>query len=173
MVTLATEFARSGVRVSLVLPTATGPYLSRVPPDVQIVDLDCARVVSSLPGLVGYLRRERPDALLSAMTHANVIALWARRLAGVRTRLVVSERNTLSRTSRSSPVLRRELMPRLAKRFYPWADAIVAVSSGVADDLAEVASLPRERITVIHNPDRFRLAHQTFRTGAPPSVVRD
>lgn len=152
MVTLATEFARRGVRVSLVLCSATGPYLSRVPPDVKVVDLKCPRVSRSLPRLVRYLRQERPDGLLSAMTHANLTALWARRLAGISTRLVVSEHNTLSRASRSAPVVRQRLMPLLARCFYPWADEIVAVSQGVADDLADVARLPRHRVTVVYNP---------------------
>ncbi len=43
-------------------------------------------------------------------------------------------------------------MPWFAGRFYPWADEIVAVSQGVADDLAQVAGVPRERIEVIYNP---------------------
>ena len=152
MLNLATEFSRSGVEVALVLSTAEGPYLSLVPPDVTIVNLKCTRVLASLPRLVGYLRKKRPSGLLSAMTHANITALWAKRMAGVSTRIVVSERNTLSRASRSSPLRRQRLMPYLAKRFYPWADHIVAVSRGVADDLAEVANLPKDRITVIYNP---------------------
>ena len=101
MVTLATELSRGGLCVSLVLSKAEGPYLSVVPSDVQIVDLGCARVLWSLPRLAGYLRRERPSVVISAMTHANVTALWARRIARVSTRVIVTERNTLSRTSRS------------------------------------------------------------------------
>ena len=49
-----------------------------------------------LPGLVRYLRAERPDALFAAMPTPNLLAVWARRLAGVPTRVLVSERNTLS-----------------------------------------------------------------------------
>ena len=152
MVNLATEFSRRGAAVSLVLSTAKGPYLSLVPPEVTIVDLGCRRVLWSLPRLAAYLRRERPRGMLSAMTHANVIALWAKRLAGVPTRLVVSERNTLSEALRAAPAVRRTIMRYLVKRFYPWADDIVAVSHGVADDLAEITGLPRVRIAVIYNP---------------------
>ena len=180
MVNLATEFSRRGAHVSLVLSSAEGPLLSLVPPCVSVIDLRSPRVLRSLPGLVRYLRRERPDALLSAMTHANLIALWARRIARGRTRLVVSERNTLSRTSRSSPVIRQRLMPQLAKRFYPWADKVVAVSQGVADDLASVASLPRRRITVIYNPlvsqsishrAQQPTGHPWFESGGSPVIL--
>ena len=180
MVTLATELSRGGFCVSLVLSKAEGPYLSVVPSDVQIVDLGCARVLWSLPRLAGYLRRERPSVVISAMTHANVTALWARRIARVSTRVIVTERNTLSRTSRSPPMIRQRLMPYFAKCLYPWADEIVAVSHGVADDLADVARVPRGRIAVIYNPivsdsllERAKLPpdHPWFEAGGAPVIL--
>ena len=36
--------------------------------------------------------------------------------------------------------------------FYPRAEAVVAVSEGVARDLAELTGLSREKIKVIYNP---------------------
>ena len=49
------------------------------------------------------------------------------------------------------PAKRREL-PQLAARFYGEADGIVAVSTGVADDLAAITDLDRRQIKVIYNP---------------------
>jgi hypothetical protein len=43
-------------------------------------------------------------------------------------------------------------MPHLIKIFYPWADAIVANSRGVAEDLMKLTGLPRDKIQVIYNP---------------------
>lgn len=111
--------------------------------------------VRYIPSLARYLRRERPATLLSGMTYSNLLALWARRLAGADTRIVVTERNTLS--ARIGDVGRRgrarwSQVPPLVGRVYRWADAIVAVSDGVADDLTAVTGLPRDRITTIHNP---------------------
>jgi glycosyltransferase involved in cell wall biosynthesis len=65
---------------------------------------------------------------------------------------VISERNTLSVTSRHARRWRARLVPGLARRLYGRADAIVAVSRGVAEDLARLTGLPRERIDVIYNP---------------------
>ncbi|HOR00742.1 MAG TPA: glycosyltransferase [Anaerolineae bacterium] len=180
MLKLAGGIADRGFAVDLVLAHATGPLLGEVPATVHLVDLGARRVLASLPGLVSYLRRERPAALLSVL-HANMVALWARRLAGVPTRIAVSERNTLSREAgHYASDLRLRLMPRLARRCYPWADAIVAVSQGVADDLAQAARLPRECIRVIYNPivtPQFvaklhePLEHPWFDMGEPPVIV--
>ncbi|MCK0715825.1 glycosyltransferase [Chromohalobacter sarecensis] len=177
MVTLANGFATRGVPVDLVVVAAEGAYLADVSPHVRLVELGASRVLFSLPALVRYLRRERPYALLSALNHANIIALWARKLARSGTRLVVSERNTLSRDVSSGRFKRG--LPWLMRLSYPSADAIVAVSSGVADDLAQTVRLPRERIDVVYNPINTKLAqlcetpltHPWLKSGQPPVIV--
>jgi glycosyltransferase involved in cell wall biosynthesis len=48
--------------------------------------------------------------------------------------------------------LREQAIPWLLGRLHHWADEVVAVSKGVADDLSRVTGMPRERIEVIYNP---------------------
>src|ERR671919_1830197 len=91
MLNLAHGVAERGYPVDLVLAQAKGPYLSGVHKSVRIVDLKASRVMASLPALARYLRKERPEALISALNYANVIALWARRLVGVPKRVLVNE----------------------------------------------------------------------------------
>ncbi|GAB4348861.1 MAG: glycosyltransferase [Immundisolibacter sp.] len=110
-----------------------------------------SRALRHLPALVRYLKAERPAALLSAKTPVNLMALWARRRAGVPLRLVVSERVQLSAIATADRPAKRSALPRLAARFYPEADAIVAVTAGVADDLAALIGLDRARVTVVYN----------------------
>jgi len=178
--TLARGLAERGYAVDLVLAQAEGPYLTEVPGSVRVVDLGASRVLLSLPALVAYLRRERPQAMLSALRHANIIALWARRLAGVPTRVVVSERDTLSLSVQHVRSRRGRLMPQLIRRFYPWADGVVAISKGVADDLARMTGIPRQRIQVIYNPvvtpelqakAQAPLEHPWFKPGEPPVLL--
>ena len=177
---LAGGMAEKGYDVDLVLARAEGPYLAEVPESVRVIDLKASRTLTSLPGLARYLQRERPQAMLSILGHANLIALWARRLAHVPTRMVVSVRNTLSRSAQRSPNLRMRLMLNLVRRFYPWADGIVSVSKGVADDLSQVAGIARGRIQVIYNPivtpalqvkARASLNHPWFTKGQAPVVL--
>jgi glycosyltransferase involved in cell wall biosynthesis len=150
MLTLANAIAERGYRVDLVLAKAEGPHLNDIGHGVEIVDLDASRVFLSLPGLVRYLRRENPPVLLSAMSHANVIALLARRLSGKNIRTVVSERSTPS-ASRST-MWRAKLVSPLMRFMYPFADGITAVSFGVARDLAATIGIAIDRIDVIYNP---------------------
>jgi glycosyltransferase involved in cell wall biosynthesis len=151
LLTLADGFTRRGIAVDLVLAKASGAYQDEVPPSVRVVDLKAGRVLTSLPRLVRYLRAERPEVLLTTMAHANVVGLWARRLAGGQTRVIIREANNLSvATDRGKG--RNKLLPMLVRRYYRWADEIVAVSDGVAEDLLEVTDLPRSKIRVLPNP---------------------
>ncbi len=177
---LADAVAGRGHAVDLVLSRAVGPLLSQVPRRVRLVDLGASRALTSLPALARYLRRERPDAMLSVLNRANLVALCARSLTGVPARLVVSEHNTLSRWAKKSWSPRVRLTPWLARCSYRWATAVVAVSQGVADDLVEVWRIPRERVQVIYNPVVTReleekaaapLTHPWFRPGEPPVIL--
>ena len=181
---LATGFVGRGYAVDLVLAQATGPHLAWIPGSVRLVELNpwhprALRTLAALPALVRYLRRERPDALLSAL-HANIVALWARRLAGIPQRVVISEHCTFSQHHHQSPGLYYRLMIGLARRFYPWAEGVLAVSEGVAEDLAQVAGISRNRIQVIYNPvvtpelrkkAQEPLKHAWFETGQPPVLL--
>ncbi|AWN14280.1 glycosyltransferase [Salinisphaera sp. LB1] len=107
--------------------------------------------------LAEYLRRERPDVMISALFYANLAAIWARQLAGVPTRLVVSQRNTLSQLIAEGVESRRaawrwRYLPALLNRCYARADRVVAVSDGVGDDLARMIELDRHKITTLYNP---------------------
>ena len=177
---LAQGFAERGLAVDLVLAQAEGPYLDQVSSKVRLIDLKAPRVLLSLPALIRYLRQERPAALLCAMHHANLVALWAKRLSGLSTRVVVTVHNSLSHFFQSSSPRRAELIPFLLPLFYPWTDKIVTVSEGLADDLAQTANLPRHQIQVIYNPvvtlDLFTksqapLDHFWFRPGEPPVIL--
>ena len=180
MVNLARGLAELGLQVDLVLANAEGPLLTDVPIGVNVVDLSAKRVLYCLPGLIGYLRRERPDALLAAMEHTNLVALWAKKLSGVTTRVVVSVHNIVSQDIANAQNMRAKVIPLLVRIIYPWAYAVVAVSEGVADDLAQLTGLPRSKLQVIYNPAvtpellvraEEPLDHPWFQPGEPPVIL--
>ncbi|MEZ5931158.1 MAG: glycosyltransferase [Alphaproteobacteria bacterium] len=114
-----------------------------------------ARQLGLIPALARYLRKERPDGLIAATTYMNLAAIWARTLADVPTRVLVSERTHLSeslRSGRSARAWRWRYLPSLLHRTYPMADAVTAVSVGAARDLEHLAALPKGTVRAIYNP---------------------
>jgi len=152
MLNLAGGFAEQGLDVDLVLVKAEGPYILQISPRVRTVKLEGHRLLMSLPALIRYLQRERPVVLISALEDTNMVALWAKRLAGVSTQVVVTVHAHISRGLQNATRLKHKLIPYFVPWFYPWADEIIAVSQGVAEDLAHISGLPLAKIKVIYNP---------------------
>lgn len=150
MLDLIGDFAGRGLRIDLILAQARGAYLAEVPTAVSLIDLDRARVSSAFLPLLRHLRRTRPKALFSTLEHANVVALMAARwVPGLR--VVVREANTLSHDLATEDA-RSRLLLGLMRFSYRRADAVIAVSEGVADGLRSGLGVPDERLRVIANP---------------------
>jgi glycosyltransferase involved in cell wall biosynthesis len=173
---LATELSAQGDRVDLVLAEASGPLLAEVPRDVRIVELGIPGALRSLPSalrrmpagmvlaqgtprllratdrLARYLRAEQPDALLATLRGPCLMAIWARREARSRSRVVVRLANHATAEARGETSPFKRDYPALVRRFYPQADRVVAVSQAMADDLVLRVGLERGAIEVIHNP---------------------
>ena len=149
MLTLANKFAERGHRVDLVLAKAEGPYLPDMSDKVRLVDLNVPRVLRSLWPLMRYLRRERPDAMLSALNYANVIAILAWKLARVPTRLVVSEHTAVSRPLKGRTI---SITRHLMKRLYPIADKVVCVSGEIEKNMQRLIGVPPDKTVTIYNP---------------------
>ena len=176
MVNLANAFADRGLRVDLVLSKAEGPYINKISSDVRIIDLNAKRVLASLPGLIKYLKRECPSSLLSTLTHSNIIALWARCLANVKTRVVVREASVMRHRNGD----KYRLIALLIRLFYQWADEIVAVSKGVKGELCNNIGCKPELIKVIYNPtvipslihhSQEIVIHPWFLPNSPPVIL--
>ncbi len=180
MVNLARGLVQQGLKVDFVLNRVGGAYQDHLPPEVRIVDLKAPRLIKALPLLIAYLWRERPAVLLSTLHYTSEIALLAARLSGMPTRVVLREPNTLSLHVKLEAARNERWSPLFARLLYPWADGIVAISHGVAQDLAQITGLPQQRIRVIYSPvispelpERARapVEHPWFAPGEPPVVL--
>jgi len=157
IVNLANEFVTRDIDTDIVLSRAEGPYVSEVDERVNIVNLEAPELpgysaLGALKPLRRYLEYKKPDAFLSALTRANIVALSAHRTTNVPARMVVSERNNLSKRIKEMGKLRFRVLPWIVRATYRWADAIIPISEGVGDDLARTANISREKMRTIHNP---------------------
>jgi glycosyltransferase involved in cell wall biosynthesis len=176
---LAPLFTAAGLEVTFLLGADTGALRSQIPPGVGVISLNAPRQLMSLIPIARYLRRTCPDILLVNTEHPAILSLWARGIARSPTRVVVCQHNALSAQGRR-PGWQFRMLPSLARLSFPRADRIVAVSLGVADDLAVSCAIPRDRIDVIYNgvvgsdfarKKAARLEHRWFGQGIPVVVA--
>lgn len=180
IVTLLHEFVSRNLKVDLVLNQSSGYFISQLPPEVRLIDLDVLLPLrEAIPKLIKYLREERPKAMLTTMHPYIEAALIAKKLSFTSTRLIIREANTLSLNAPKTQDKAR-WSPFLAKFLYPWADEIIAISEGVAEDLVKVAQISNKRIQVIYNPAitpnlkrmaQISLDHPWFSHGEPPVIL--
>lgn len=178
-VTFAREFSEMGYSVDLLLSHKNGVFLTTVPKHVRVLELGGSRAILDLLPLTSYIRREKPDVLISTLGQHNMVALLARRIARADTRVVIREAvmvSLLTHQVRRGKRIRRWI----ARKTYPWADNIVAVSQGVADDLGRYLGFGRDLIQVVFGPvltqDLVEKAsepvdHPWFRSAAVPIVL--
>jgi glycosyltransferase involved in cell wall biosynthesis len=150
---LVGQFDAWGIHVDLLRIRDHGPDIdlsSLV--HTRAVDLGTAHVTTALPALVRWLRRERPAALLTDKDRVNRMAIVARALAGVDTRIAVRLGTTVSVNLSDRGWMERGLQRASMRYLYPRADAVIVPSEGVADDLAAYARLDRGHIHVARSP---------------------
>lgn len=191
--TLASEFAQRGHRVDLVVVQPDGPLRSSIADTIRLVPLNSRwRHVPMLStwrrfqawaatwALAAYLRRERPDVMMAGANSMLLTAVWAHLLAGQTGRLVLRICTHLTATASNTKRRSRPLLRRLARRFYPRADAIITLSRDMAEDTARVIGVPVRQVVVIPNPvvspHLTRLAgepltHPWFSPGGPPVIL--
>lgn len=151
LIEIANAFVARGHTVDLLVLKPVGQYADHVDRRVRVISLDAGRMLFSFPKLVAYLRREKPEVLLGLDEYTQLLALAARWWSGVHTRIILRIGNMLTELFERYEGKSR-LMPHLIRRFYKKADAIIANSRGVADNVVLVTGIDRTKVHVIFNP---------------------
>ena len=152
MVSLANHFISKSYSVDLLLVSQEGVYFNMLSDRVRLVDLNKSRALYAIPKIITYLRSERPDVLLSALTHTNIVALICKALCFIKIRVVVSERSIISNSALLSKNPLYLINKYILKLLYPLADSIIAISKGCANDLVKTLKISNKKIVVINNP---------------------
>jgi glycosyltransferase involved in cell wall biosynthesis len=141
----------------LILCKKEGPYL-----DTRLRHIPTFHLHSKGEGLftllkeiwamANIIRREKPEVVLSMLTRANLTAILAARLSGVKTLVIISERSNLTMVLKAGSKIRSLLLRLGVKIFYRYADYIVAVSDNVKNDLIKNYGIAADKIKTIYNP---------------------
>ena len=120
-----------------------------------------------------YIREVRPHVLVSALPGPNTVAVCAAELTDRAVPVVVTVRNV------PADYYAPEWLAA-SRTLYPLADAVVAVSRGVAESVQQSLGVDAGRVRTIYNPipaDSIRrlaqaeITHPWFADGEPPVVL--
>jgi glycosyltransferase involved in cell wall biosynthesis len=146
---------RQHERVLYVFSAENAVYLDRVGAGIRVVVATERSRFARLRELAAFLREFNPDIVMPFLSY--FITAIAVSMAGVRS-IVIFNQGTPTSGFLDDPDFpwrqpwRRRVFVSMTRWFYRRADAIVATSQGVADDLADNYGVPRAKIRVLHNP---------------------
>jgi glycosyltransferase involved in cell wall biosynthesis len=178
-----------GSEVDLVVVRNSGILVDRVPAGVRLIELcpvarrwrwpgTLARLLGILR-LARYLRSARPDVLISGASGSSLVALPASWLARRPSRVALTITNDFYHR-RHARDRGRQISAFVARRFYGYADKVIAVSGRMAASLIEEEGLPEDVVEAIHPPidvaairERAEepVDHPWFAPDAPPVVI--
>lgn len=152
MIELARALRREGDAVDFVLMRDAGDLRGEAAGIGEVAVLGADKLRHVVAPLRDWLGKARPDAVIANIWPLTSMAVVARLGAVHRPSLILVDHNPLSLQYDSRGRWHRLALRASLAATYRFAEARVAVSAGVAGDLATLSGIGRSRFEVIHNP---------------------
>lgn len=178
MVHTANELSDTA-RISFISLTGGDDLRPELRGSIRVVSLGKKKSLSAIPALLKFIRKEKPDVLISTQIHVNLIAVLMKVLFRTKTKIILREATSAG----SQFMIYRDMKSRLVKTavrlLYPRADAVVAICEAVKHNLVEHHFIKPSQASVIYNPvlnGYFRegikhdAGHAFFHAGVPVIV---
>lgn len=147
---LSEWFVKNGIKVDLVVARLQGELVTDISEGINVVDLRAKRLLFALGKLSRYVRANKPGYLLSTLDLANLIAILAVKLLRLSPKVCVVLAADLPNWRFWQ--IKKRLEKWLLIKTYPFADKIISMSKGTAQNLAEHSLVAYNDIAVIYNP---------------------
>lgn len=161
-INLAKKFVELGFDVHIVVRNADGFLRETIPDIIPIVELAPKSFFTYFPKLFHYLATRKPTHILSSYEDITLILLIIRTFFGFKFNLVTSTHNALSHVKSEKGfgnLIKYRVVFFAMRLLYAKATAIVAVSQGLAEEVAKLCRCSLDMVKVIYNPviaDNFK-----------------
>jgi glycosyltransferase involved in cell wall biosynthesis len=186
VINLSQAFVELGYTVDWVVPEVTDYHraiLETLPPQIHTIDfglpISAMIYFKKLFKLKNYLEQTEPLVLLANGDYVG-LANAAKRISRSRTKIVQVVHVSVSHYFGKLISFRTKAKYFFLKHFYQSSDGFVAVSQGVAQDLAKLTDIPLNQIQTIYNPvvtanlleqAKASIDHPWFAPGQPPVIL--
>ena len=107
---------------------------------IRVIDLEKNRSLKSINKVKKYIKKNKPDVIMSSVTHINIILALVKFISGkTKTKIAINQVNHLSSIigySVKNKIL-KNLIVRLIVFIYNFTDGSISMSKGVEMDLLE------------------------------------
>ncbi len=152
VVNLANYWADYGYLVEVIQLRSGGEFESSLNKEIKVINLEATRVRACFIPLFKILKKSNPDLILVSIFPLTILVNIVWKILNLKGTYVAIEHNNLTKSISSRgwiSYLKNRLMAIL---FYRTIDNVIAVSNGVARDLASFSLIQLDRINTIYNP---------------------
>ncbi len=148
-INLAEALLAQGAKVDIFVTAETGELFPQRPKATRLF-VGGGSTKKSLWSLYQYLRRERPDLLITANGYIDILGVIVNALALCPSQQVVTIHTARSADDMAGKERLKQIYDGLCRWFYPMSKHVVAVSEAVAKDSRDYFGLGK--VKVIYNP---------------------
>lgn len=156
-------------RVSLIVINNSSPFYTIENPAVELTGLKLAHVRQSLFRIRSIIRKNKPDIILSASNHLNLLLAIFRRIFPSSIPIIARESSVVSVNSKRAKF--PSLYNWLLKRFYRNLNLIVCQSGYMQKDLQAHYHVPASKTTIIYNALQVPRAENMNITGGAEACL--
>ena len=147
----ATHLDRKKYEIVVAVVNGKDPFFE-LPSDVKIIDLKKKSVTAATLSIVRSINNERPNIVISMITHLNALVGACSPLYRSKPKLILRETNVLSNLFGDAMSFKRKMRYKITKFGYGRADSILCQSHFMAKDVQSNLGIPKQNCVVIHNP---------------------
>ena len=151
---LAREFIKSNDVVFVTDKNYGSSYETLIKEKIPVHSLNCKRSLLSVFSFSKYIDHFKPDIILSAYPDTNGACALSAILARHKVKVVLSEHASVIEHFKGRSLFQRIKVKLIIKFLYRFANQVIAVSKGVADEVNSILNSTNKCI-FIYNPVRF------------------
>jgi len=150
VLTLLHHLDREKYEPLLVLLKKEGRYLSLIPADIEVIDLQVTQARYAIVKIIKVIKEKKPEVVFTTLAYLNLIIAMLRPFFPKKILFIARESNTVSVRNK------REKYPKLFdwlyKKVYKNFDIIVTQATYMRDDLVEHYGIESAKMEIIYNP---------------------
>lgn len=132
--------------------------------NINVVFLEQPRVLNGIIPLFKYIKKEKPDIVVSAIGHLNTVMAYMS-LLFPSVKFVAREVNVLSVLETFDQPNKLNPIHYFGDKRFNFFDKVICQSKDMLDDLNETYSIKQDKLVLINNPvtDNFKVKENTYK----------
>jgi glycosyltransferase involved in cell wall biosynthesis len=141
--------------INLLICQRRGHYVNKIENKKRLIFLNKERVIFSIYELYKFIKKTRTKILITSMLHTNIVAIMLKMFLIPSLKVIIRESNTISLKFSYDRSFKSQSLNFIAKKIYNNADAIIAPTNIIKNDLIKNYNVNSNLIHKIPNPYDF------------------